>query len=152
MKTTKMIVIAGLMMLGTINASAQDTTQSKEIIQIDEQQVPVCYVNKTVDELRAAFTDLETILETDNFQLYQAGDYSFKVEKGQVVSQSIQFEDPKDEKVLYKKILFRRRSLSRTATTLAATTLCTATSRFSSMTSRAIRSSPIPSFLTVTTW
>lgn len=105
MKTTKMIVIAGLMMLGTINASAQDTTQSKEIIQIDEQQVPVCYVNKTVDELRAAFTDLETILETDNFQLYQAGDYSFKVEKGQVVSQSIQFEDPKDEKVLYKKIL-----------------------------------------------
>ena len=101
----KMIVIAGLMMLGTINASAQDTTQSKEIIQIDEQQVPVRYVNKTVDELRAAFTDLETILETDNFQLYQAGDYSFKVEKGQVVSQSIQFEDPKDEKVLYKKIL-----------------------------------------------
>lgn len=100
-----MIVIAGLMMLGTINASAQDTTQSKEIIQIDEQQVPVRYVNKTVDELRAAFTDLETILETDNFQLYQAGDYSFKVEKGQVVSQSIQFEDPKDEKVLYKKIL-----------------------------------------------
>ena len=41
----------------------------------------------------------------DNFQLYQSGDYSFKVEGGKVVSQSIQFEDPKDDKVLYNKIL-----------------------------------------------
>lgn len=106
MKKTKMIVIAGLMMLGTISASAQDAaTQQSDIIKIDEQQVPVCYVNKTVDELRADFGELETILETDNFQLYQGGEYSFKVENGLVVSQSIQFEDQKDEKVLYKKIL-----------------------------------------------
>ena len=104
MKTMKMIVLAGLMMLGTITASAQDATNDN-VIKTDDQQVPICYVNKTIDELREGVGELETVLETENFQLYQAGDYSFKVEKGQVVSQSIQFEDPKDEKVLYKKIL-----------------------------------------------
>lgn len=105
MKTTKMIVIAALMMLGTIGVSAQDATPQNDIIKLNEQQVPVCFVNKTIDELRAAHGDLETILETPNFQLYQAGEYSYKVEGGLVVSQSIQFEDPKDEKILYNKIL-----------------------------------------------
>lgn len=101
----KMIVFASLMMLGTIVAFAQDVADNKNIIKVDEQQVPVCYVNKTVDELRAGVGELETILETENFQLYQAGDYSFKVENGVVVSQSIQFEDAKDDKVLYNKVL-----------------------------------------------
>ena len=101
----KKIVLAGLMMLGTISASAQDAAPTKDIIKIDAQQVPVSYVNKSFDELQAGEKELETILETENFQLYQAGDYSFKVQGGIVVSQSIQFEDPKDDKVLYNKIL-----------------------------------------------
>lgn len=105
MKTFKKIVFASLMMLGTITANAQDATENKDIIKIDAQQVPVCYVNKTIDELRTGVGELETILETETFQLYQAGDYSFKIENGVVVSQSIQFEDPKDDKVLYKKVL-----------------------------------------------
>lgn len=104
MKTLKMIVVAGLMMFGTVSVCAQDV-QNQEIIKVDAQQVPVCYINKTLDELRQGVGELETILETENFQLYQAGEYSFKIENGVVVSQSIQFEDPNDDKVLYKKIL-----------------------------------------------
>ena len=105
MKTVKMIVLAAMMMLGTVTAAAQDGADNKEVIKIDDQQVPVCYVNKTLDQLREGVGELETILETENFQLYQAGDYSFKVQNDRVVSQRIQFEDPKDEKVLYNKIL-----------------------------------------------
>ena len=74
MKKMKMIVVAGLMMLGTITVNAQDVAKSDDIIKLDEQQVPVCYVNKTIDELREGVGELETILETENFQLYQAGD------------------------------------------------------------------------------
>lgn len=101
----KMIVVAGLMMLGTITVNAQDVAKSDDIIKVDEQQVPVCYVNKTIDELREGVGELETILETENFQLYQAGDYTYKIENDVVVSQSIQFEDTKDDKVLYNKVL-----------------------------------------------
>lgn len=105
MKKMKMIVVAGLMMLGTITVNAQDVAKSDDIIKLDEQQVPVCYVNKTIDELRESVGELETILETENFQLYQAGDYTYKIENDVVVSQSIQFEDTKDDKVLYNKVL-----------------------------------------------
>lgn len=105
MKKMKMIVVAGLMMLGTITVNAQDVAKSDDIIKVDEQQVPVCYVNKTIDELRESVGELETILETENFQLYQAGDYTYKIENDVVVSQSIQFEDTKDDKVLYNKVL-----------------------------------------------
>lgn len=105
MKKMKMIVVAGLMMLGTITVNAQDVAKSDDIIKLDEQQVPVCYVNKTIDELREGVGELETILETENFQLYQAGDYTYKIENDVVVSQSIQFEDTKDDKVLYNKVL-----------------------------------------------
>ena len=101
----KTIVMAGLMMLGTVSVNAQDATQNNDIIKINDKQVPVCYVNKTIDELRECVGELETILEAENFQLYQSGDYSFKVENGYVVSQSIQFDDPKDEKKLYNKVL-----------------------------------------------
>jgi hypothetical protein len=101
----KKLVFVGLMMLGTVTVNAQDETKSDNIIKVDEQQVPVCYVNKTIDELRQEVGELETILETENFQLYQAGDYTYKVENYVVVSQSIQFEDTKDDKVLYNKVL-----------------------------------------------
>ena len=105
MKTMRMVVVAGLMLLGAVTVSAQDVADGKDIIKVDEQRVPVCYVNKTIDELRAAVGELETILETESFQLYQVGEYSFKVENGFVVSQSIQFEDTKDDKVLYNQVL-----------------------------------------------
>jgi hypothetical protein len=105
MKKMKKLVFVGLMMLGTVTVNAQDEAKSDNIIKVDEQQVPVCYVNKTIDELRQEVGELETILETENFQLYQAGDYTYKVENYVVVSQSIQFEDTKDDKVLYNKVL-----------------------------------------------
>lgn len=105
MKTIRLIVIACMVLFGGIAANAQDVEEDKEVIKIDAQQVPVCYVNKTLDELRTGVGDLETILETENFQLYEAGNYTFKVENGVVVSQSIQFEDPKNDKILYNKIL-----------------------------------------------
>lgn len=105
MKKMKKLVFVGLMMLGTVTVNAQDEVKSDNIIKVDEQQVPVCYVNKTIDELRQEVGELETILETENFQLYQAGDYTYKVENYVVVSQSIQFEDTKDDKVLYNKVL-----------------------------------------------
>lgn len=105
MKKMKKLVFVGLMMLGTVTVNAQDETKSDNIIKVDEQQVPVCYVNKTIDELRQEVGELEPILETENFQLYQAGDYTYKVENYVVVSQSIQFEDTKDDKVLYNKVL-----------------------------------------------
>lgn len=101
----KKLVFVGLMMLGTVTVNAQDEAKGDNIIKVDEQQVPVCYVNKTIDELRQEVGELETILETENFQLYQAGDYTYKVENYVVVSQSIQFEDTKDDKVLYNKVL-----------------------------------------------
>jgi len=105
MKKMKKLVFVGLMMLGTVTVNAQDEVKSDNIIKVDEQQVPVCYVNKTIDELRQEVGELEPILETENFQLYQAGDYTYKVENYVVVSQSIQFEDTKDDKVLYNKVL-----------------------------------------------
>ena len=105
MKKMKKLVFVGLMMLGTVTVNAQDEAKSDNIIKVDEQQVPVCYVNKTIDELRQEVGELEPILETENFQLYQAGDYTYKVENYVVVSQSIQFEDTKDDKVLYNKVL-----------------------------------------------
>jgi hypothetical protein len=105
MKKMKKLVFVGLMMLGTVTVNAQDEAKGDNIIKVDEQQVPVCYVNKTIDELRQEVGELETILETENFQLYQAGDYTYKVENYVVVSQSIQFEDTKDDKVLYNKVL-----------------------------------------------
>ena len=107
MKTMKMIALAGMLLFGAMNVNAQENccSQANNIIKVDANMVPMNYVNKTYDELKEGFSELEAILETDNFQLYQAGDYSFKVENGVVVSQSIQFEDANDDKVLYKKIL-----------------------------------------------
>lgn len=98
----------GMIMLSGIcaNAAVQDSIAGKkDVITVNKDQVPVCYINKTIDELRKGEGELETILETENFQLYQAGEYSYKIVNGIVVSQSIQFEDPKDDKVLYNKIL-----------------------------------------------
>ena len=113
MKMMKIVALAALLFVGATTTKAQDTANAQEetkaqtcnIIKVDDNMVPVNYVNKTLDELKSGVGELETILETENFQLYQSGDYSFKIENGVVVTQSIQFEDTKDDKVLYNKIL-----------------------------------------------
>ena len=43
--------------------------------------------------------------ETDEFQLYSAGDYTYKIEGGLVTSMAIQIEDANNDKVIYNKIL-----------------------------------------------
>jgi hypothetical protein len=49
--------------------------------------------------------ELETILETENFQLYAAGDYTYKIENGLVTSMAIQIPDEKNDKKVYNQIL-----------------------------------------------
>jgi hypothetical protein len=62
-------------------------------------------VNLTYDELVAKVGELETILETDDFQLYAAGDYTYKVVNGIVTSMAIQIADDNNDKVVYNQIL-----------------------------------------------
>lgn len=96
--------MAVALFFGASTAQAGNETDTL-YIKVNAQQEPVNYVNSTVEELKAAVGELETILETDDFQLYQCGDYSFKVQDGIVVTQSIQIEDANDTKVTYNKIL-----------------------------------------------
>lgn len=109
-KIIKTMMLSG-MMLASTTISAEETQVSKilsdetPIITLDADMVPITFVNKTIDELKAGVGELETILETENFQLYQAGDFSYKVVDGIVVSQSIQIEDSSEEKLVYNKIL-----------------------------------------------
>lgn len=105
MKTNwKVAFMATMLFFGV--TSVQATNEADTIyIKVNAEQEPINYVNKTFDELKAGVGELDTILETDDFQLYQAGDYSFKVVDGLVVTQSIQIEDPNDTKVTYNKIL-----------------------------------------------
>lgn len=99
-----MAFMAVALFFGASTAQAGNETDTL-YIKVNAQQEPVNYVNSTVEELKAAVGELETILETDDFQLYQCGDYSFKVQDGIVVTQSIQIEDANDTKVTYNKIL-----------------------------------------------
>lgn len=74
-------------------------------IKLDENRVPINYVNWTKEDLEKAVGELETILETDDFQLYASGDYTYKIEDGFVTSMAIQIEDEKNDKVVYNQIL-----------------------------------------------
>ena len=74
-------------------------------IKLDENREPINYVNWTKEDLEAEVGELETILETDAFQLYAAGDYTYKIENGVVTSMAIQIEDEKNDKVIYNQIL-----------------------------------------------
>ncbi|MBR0048827.1 MAG: hypothetical protein IJP74_05855 [Prevotella sp.] len=103
-KIATMAFMAVALFFGASTAQAGNETDTL-YIKVNAQQEPVNYVNSTVEELKAAVGELETILETDDFQLYQCGDYSFKVQDGIVVTQSIQIEDANDTKVTYNKIL-----------------------------------------------
>ena len=104
MKKMKLAVMATMWFLGVASVSATNEADTT-YIKVNAQQEPINYVNSTFEELKAGVGELETILETDEFQLYQAGDYSYKVVNGLVVSQSIQIEDANDTKVIYNKIL-----------------------------------------------
>ena len=74
-------------------------------IKLDANLEPINYVNLTYDELAAKVGELETILETDDFQLYAAGDYTYKIVDGVVTSMAIQIADDKNDKVIYNQIL-----------------------------------------------
>ena len=79
MKTLKKLMLMGMMMLVGVTAMyAEENNVTSEAdttyIKLDENMEPINFVNSTKEELEAAVGELETILETDNFQLYAAGD------------------------------------------------------------------------------
>lgn len=111
MKEIKKMVLAGIMLLfgtmtlnATVNGAGADDIDTT-YIKLDENREPINHVNLTLDELREKVGELETILETENFQLYAAGDYTYKIEDGIVTSMAIQIPDDKNDKVVYNQIL-----------------------------------------------
>jgi len=111
MKDMKKLLLAGMMLfLGTLTLNASESTGDKEAvdttyIKLDENREPINHVNLTKEELEAKVGELETILETDNFQLYAAGDYTYKIVNGIVTSMAIQIPDDNNDKVVYNQIL-----------------------------------------------
>ena len=111
MKDLKKMVLVGLLLLvGTITLNATENSDGKEAvdttyIKLDENREPINHVNLTKEELEAKVGELETILETDNFQLYAAGDYTYKIVNGVVTSMAIQIPDDSNDKVVYNQIL-----------------------------------------------
>ena len=109
MMMKKMIFIGMLLLTGTAAMCAEETNVTSEVdtvyIKLDANLEPINYVNWAKEDLEAAVGELETILETDAFQLYAAGDYTYKVENGIVTSMAIQIEDEKNDKVIYNRIL-----------------------------------------------
>ena len=112
MKEMKKMVLVGMMFfLGTMTLNAtENAANSKDdidttYIKLDENQEPINYVNLTKEELEGKVGELETILETDNFQLYAAGDYTYKIVNGVVTSMAIQIPDDNNDKVIYNQIL-----------------------------------------------
>ena len=108
-KIKKMVFVAMFMLAGTTMMSAEEANVTSEIdttyIKLDENLEPINFVNSTFEELKAAVGELETILETDAFQLYASGDYTYKVEDGLVTSMAIQIADDNNDKIVYNKIL-----------------------------------------------
>ena len=98
-----------VLMMGPIVSYAEENQVTNECdttyIKLDENRVPITHVNLTYDELVAKVGELETILETDDFQLYAAGDYTYKIENGIVTSMAIQIADDKNDKIVYNQIL-----------------------------------------------
>ena len=110
MKTLKKMMLMGMMMLvGATAMYAEETNVNNDVdttyIKLDENMEPINYVNATKEELEAAVGELETILETENFQLYASGDYTYKIENGVVTSMAIQIADDNNDKVVYNQIL-----------------------------------------------
>ena len=111
MKDIKKMILMGMMFLvGSLSLNATENVASKDdvdttYIKLDENREPINHVNLTYDELVEKVGELETILETENFQLYAAGDYTYKIEDGIVTSMAIQITDEKNDKVVYNQIL-----------------------------------------------
>lgn len=105
----KVTILLIALMMGPIVSFAEDAQVTSECdttyIKLDENRVPITHVNLTYDELVAKVGELETILETDDFQLYAAGDYTYKVVGGIVTSMAIQIADDNNDKVVYNQIL-----------------------------------------------
>ena len=105
----KVTILLIALMMGPIVSYAEDAQVTSECdttyIKLDENRVPITHVNLTYDELVEKVGELETILETDEFQLYAAGDYSYKVVGGFVTSMAIQIADDNNDKVVYNQIL-----------------------------------------------
>ena len=111
MKDIRKMVLMGMMLLvGTLSMNAAGNVAGKDdvdttYIKLDENREPINHVHLTYDELVKKVGELETILETENFQLYAAGDYTYKIEGGVVTSMAIQIADEKNDKVIYNQIL-----------------------------------------------
>ena len=105
----KFLLVALMMIIGTTMTYAEGTQVTNECdttyIKLDANLEPINHVNLTYDELVAKVGELETILETDDFQLYAAGDYTYKVVNGIVTSMAIQIADDNNDKVVYNQIL-----------------------------------------------
>lgn len=105
----KVTILLIALMMGPIVSYAEETQVTSECdttyIKLDENRVPITHVNLTYDELVAKVGELETILETDEFQLYAAGDYTYKIVDGIVTSMAIQIADDNNDKVVYNQIL-----------------------------------------------
>ena len=97
------------LMMGPIMSYAEEAQVTSEVdttyIKLDENRVPITHVNLSYDELVEKVGELETILETDDFQLYAAGDYTSKIVNGIVYSMAIQIPDDNNDKVVYNQIL-----------------------------------------------
>ena len=111
MKDMKKMVLAGMLFLvGTLTLNATENAADKEAvdttyIKLDDNREPINHVNLTKEQLEAKVGELETILETDDFQLYAAGDYTYKIVDDVVVSMAIQIPDDNNDKVVYNQIL-----------------------------------------------
>ena len=109
MMMKKMIFIGMLLLTGTAAMCAEETNVTSEVdtvyIKLDANLEPINFVNSTKEELEAAVGELETILETETFQLYAAGDSTYKIENGYVTSMAIQIADDNNDKIVYNKIL-----------------------------------------------
>ena len=105
----KFLFVSILLLTGTTAMCAEETNVTNEVdtvyIKLDANLEPINFVNSTFEELQAAVGELETILETDAFQLYAAGDYTYKVENGIVTSMAIQIADDNNDKIVYNQIL-----------------------------------------------
>ncbi len=105
----KVTILLMALIMGPIMSYAEEAQVTSEVdttyIKLDENRVPINHVNLTYDELVEKVGELETILETDDFQLYAAGDYTYKIVNGTVYSMAIQIPDDNNDKVVYNQIL-----------------------------------------------
>ena len=103
MSAKRLMLMGMLVLMGTAMTYAEETNVTNDVdttyIKLDENMEPINFVNSTKEELEAAVGELETILETENFQLYAAGDYTYKIENGVVTSMAIQIADDNNDKV-----------------------------------------------------